>query len=104
MQVAGSGVGDHHGVGEHRAGFAIPPVRVEQVDVELGFTTKQTYSPGLALRPSNDHYEGVVTAILENGRWVIDDYMAMYANDDLQRLSAGYPECKGGLWVGENPY
>ena len=48
--------------------------------------------------------EGDVTAILENHRWVIDDYVAMYENDDLQRLSAGYPECRGGQWVGETPY
>jgi hypothetical protein len=48
--------------------------------------------------------EGDVTAILENNRWVIDDYVAMYENDELQRLSAGYPECKGGQWVGEIPY
>jgi hypothetical protein len=74
-----------------------------RVDVELGFTTKQTYSPDLGLPPSYDHYEGVVTAVLENNRWVIDDYVAMYENDELQRLSAGYPVCKGGLWVGENP-
>ncbi|MGA3159751.1 MAG: hypothetical protein ABSC77_00935 [Terracidiphilus sp.] len=75
-----------------------------RVDVELGFTTKQTYSRDLRLSPSYDHYEGVVTAILENNRWVIDDYVAMYENDELQRLSAGYPECKGGQWVGETPY
>ena len=48
--------------------------------------------------------EGDVTAILENSRWVIDDYVAMYGNDELLRLSAGYPECKGGQWVGEIPY
>ncbi len=48
--------------------------------------------------------EGDVTAILENNRWVIDDYVAMYENDELRRLSAGYPECKGGHWVGEKPY
>ena len=48
--------------------------------------------------------EGDVTAILENNRWVIDDYVAMYENDQLQRLSAGYPECKGDQWVGEIPY
>lgn len=48
--------------------------------------------------------EGDVTAILENNRWVIDDYVAMYENDELQRLSAGYPECKAGVWVGGNPY
>lgn len=43
--------------------------------------------------------EGDVTAILENNRWVIDDYVAMYENDELQRLSDGYPECKDGKWV-----
>jgi hypothetical protein len=75
-----------------------------RVDVELGFTTKQTYSPDLGMPPSYDHYEGVVTAILENNRWMIDDYVAMYGNDDLQRLSAGYPQCKGGRWVGEPSY
>lgn len=48
--------------------------------------------------------EGDVTAILENGRWVIDDYVAMYGNDELRHLSAGYPECKGGQWLGERPY
>jgi len=48
--------------------------------------------------------EGDVTAILENNRWVIDDYVAMYENDELRRLSAGYPECKDGRWVGEQPY
>jgi hypothetical protein len=48
--------------------------------------------------------EGDVTAILENNRWVIDDYVAMYENDELQRLSAGYSECKVGQWVGETPY
>ena len=48
--------------------------------------------------------EGDVTAILENNRWVIDDYVAMYENDELRRLSAGYPERKGGQWVGEPVY
>jgi hypothetical protein len=48
--------------------------------------------------------EGDVTAILKNGRWVIDDYVAMYENDALHRLSAGYPECKDGKWVGEIPH
>jgi hypothetical protein len=75
-----------------------------RVDVELGFTTKQTYSPKLGLRPSYEHYAGDVTAILENKRWVIDDYVAMYENDELRRLSAGYSQCKGGQWVGEKPY
>jgi hypothetical protein len=48
--------------------------------------------------------EGDVTAILENNRWVIDDYLPMYENDDLQRLSAGYSECKDGQWVGDTAY
>jgi len=48
--------------------------------------------------------DGNVTEILENDRWVIDDYVTMYMNDDLQRLSAGYSQCKGGQWVGETPH
>lgn len=48
--------------------------------------------------------EGDVTAILKNNRWVIDDYVAMYENDDLRRLSSGYSDCKGGQWVGETHY
>jgi hypothetical protein len=74
-----------------------------RVDVQLRFTTRQTYDPGLRLPDSYDHYEGVVTAILENNRWVIDDYVAMYENDELQRLSSGYPECKDDHWVGQTP-
>ncbi len=61
-----------------------------RVDVELSFTT-------------DFDFEGVVTAILENNRWVIDDYVAMYENDDLRRLSAGYSDCKDGQWAGETP-
>jgi hypothetical protein len=75
-----------------------------RVDVELRFTSKQTYSVDLHLPPSYEHYEGDVTVILENNRWVIDDYVAMYGNVELQRLSAGYSECKAGLWVGEKAY
>jgi len=63
-----------------------------RVDVLIAF--KQTWGD----------VEGDVTAILENKRWVIDDYVAMYGNDELQRLSAGYSECKAGQWVGEKPY
>ena len=48
--------------------------------------------------------QGDVTAIRENSRWVIDDYVAMYENDELRRLSAGYSQCKGGQWVGETPH
>ncbi len=75
-----------------------------RVDVHLRFTQKQTYSSDLGLPPSYDHTEGVVTAILENKRWVIDDFVAMYENDELRRLSDGYSECKRGQWVGERPY
>jgi hypothetical protein len=75
----------------------------DRVDVELGFTTKQTYSPDLHLPPSYDHYEGDVTVILQNNRWVVDDYVAMYENDDLERLSAGFSDCNGGKWVGKAP-
>ena len=38
--------------------------------------------------------------ILENGRFVIDDFVALYENDALRRLSDGYPGCKGRQWVG----
>jgi hypothetical protein len=48
--------------------------------------------------------EGNVTAILENNRWVVDDYAAMFENDELRRLSEGYSECRNGRWVGETPY
>lgn len=48
--------------------------------------------------------EGDVSAILEHRRWVIDDYVAMYENDELRRLSDGYSECKRAQWVGEPPY
>ena len=53
---------------------------------------------------SSDHFDGVATVILENNRWVFDDFVAMYANDEMLRLSDGYPECKRGQWVGEKPY
>ena len=42
--------------------------------------------------------------ILENNRWFIGDFVAMYENDELLRLCDGYPECKDGQWVGEPPY
>jgi len=72
-----------------------------RVDVHLQFPEPE----GCCSQPTPYYYtEGVVTVILENGRWVIEDYVAMYGNDDLQRLSAGYPQCQGGLWVGEKPY
>jgi hypothetical protein len=74
-----------------------------RVDVHLRFTYKQTYCCGQPT--SYDHWEGVVSAILENNRWVIDDFVSMYENDELLRLSDGYPkECRSGKWVGETPY
>lgn len=76
-----------------------------RVDAHLRFTHKQTYCCGYAT--SYDHYEGLVTVILENGRFVIDDFVALSENDALLRLSDGYPECKSGQWVGlpeEPPY
>ena len=73
-----------------------------RVDVHLRFTQKDD---GYGHPPSYYFAEGVVTAVLENNRWVIDDFVAMYENDELRRLSDGYPEaCKGGRWVGERPY
>jgi hypothetical protein len=73
-----------------------------RVDVHLRFTQKR---PDCCGNPASyDHWEGVVTAILENNRWVIDDFVGMYENDDLLRLSSGYPECEGGQWVGKTPY
>lgn len=58
----------------------------------------------LAFKEDWGESEGDATVILENGRWVIDDYVAMYENDELSRLSAGYSECKDGRWVGEPAY
>ena len=69
-----------------------------RVDIHLGFTHKQIYCCGYPT--SYEHYEGVVTVILENNRWVIGDFVALYEHDDLVRLSDGYPQCKGGQWVG----
>lgn len=66
-----------------------------RVDVHLRFTGDPT---------SSNHFEGVVTALLENNRWVIDDFVAMYGNDELVHLSDGYPECRAGQWVGQTPY
>jgi len=73
-----------------------------RVDVLLRFTYKQTYCCGESA--SYEHYEGVVTAIQQNNRWVIDDFVALSGNYDLYRLSDGYPKaCQAGRWVGEIP-
>lgn len=58
----------------------------------------------IAFKEEWGNSEGDVTVILENNHWVIDDYITMYENDDLQRLSAGYSECKDGQWVSETPH
>jgi hypothetical protein len=68
-----------------------------RVDVHLRFTHKQTHCCGYPAQ--YEHYEGVVTVILENGRFVIDDFVAMDGAKSLNRLSDGYPQCKGGQWV-----
>jgi hypothetical protein len=72
-----------------------------RVDVHLKFTLKEACCDKLV---AQERYEGVVTVILESNRWVIDDFVSLYGNDELFRLSDGYPECKGGQWVGEKPY
>jgi len=76
----------------------------DKVDVHLRFTHKQTYCCG---KPTAyEHYEGIVTVIREDGRFVIDDYVPL-ADDDrsgelnpTEPLSKGYAECKDGTWVG----
>jgi hypothetical protein len=67
-----------------------------RVDVHLRFTHKQTYCCGYLT--AYEHYQGIVTVILESNRWVIDDFVA-FESGALLRLSDGYPECKGGQWV-----
>jgi hypothetical protein len=65
-----------------------------RVDVHLRFMPKEL----------QERYEGVVTLIQENNRWVVDDFVSMYENDELHRLSDGYRECKGGQWMEETPH
>ena len=72
-----------------------------RVDVHVKFILKEACCDKLV---AQERYEGVVTVILESNRWVIDDFVSMYENDELLRLSDGYPQCKGGQWVGEKPY
>lgn len=72
-----------------------------RVDVHLRFTLKESCCD---YQVAHERYEGVVTVILENNRWVIDDFVPMYENDELHRLSDGYQQCEGGKWVGETPY
>jgi hypothetical protein len=72
-----------------------------RVDVHLKFVLKAACCDKLV---AQEHYEGVVTVILESNRWVIDDYVSMYENEELDQLSDGYPQCQGDRWVGEPPY
>jgi len=72
-----------------------------RVDVHLQFPEPEYCC---SQRPPYFYTEGIVTVILENGRWVVDDYVTMYENDDLRRLSDGFSVCKGGQWVGQIPY
>ena len=74
-----------------------------RVDVHLRFTYKQTHCCGYP--PSYEHYEGIVTVILEGGRFVIDDFTPLDLTRPI-RLSDGYAECKAGQWVGrpEEPH
>ncbi|WP_263410445.1 hypothetical protein [Terriglobus tenax] len=58
----------------------------------------------LAFKEDWGESQGDATVVLENNRWVIDDYVAMYENDALEHLSAGYSVCKDGRWVGEPVY
>jgi hypothetical protein len=67
-----------------------------RVDAHLKFTLEGARRDKLV---AQERYEGVVTVIPENDRWVVDDYVAMYENDELDRLSHGYAQCKGGQWV-----
>jgi hypothetical protein len=53
----------------------------------------------LAFKVDWGESEGNVTVVRENDRWLVDDYLAMYSNDELNRLSAGYSQCKDGRWV-----
>jgi hypothetical protein len=70
-----------------------------KVDVHLRFTHKQTYCCGHPT--AYEHYEGIVTVILEGDRFVIDDYVPLGDDDRPGKpLSKGYEECKGGNWVG----
>jgi hypothetical protein len=71
------------------------------VDVHLKFILEAACCDKLI---AQEHYEGVVTVIRESNRWVIDDYVAMYENEELDRLSDGYSQCQGERWVGEPPY
>lgn len=72
-----------------------------RVDVHLRFTPTDCCDDLMA----HEHYDGIVSVIRENHHWVVDDFVPMYGNDDLHRLSEGYPaECKAGRWIGEPAY
>ena len=67
-----------------------------QVDVRLRFTHKQTYCCGW--RPQYSFYQGIVTLILEGGRFVVDDFVAVNGKPG-RKLSEGFRDCDGSKWV-----
>jgi hypothetical protein len=59
------------------------------MDFHLRFTHKQTYCCGKP--PAYEHYEGIVTVISEEHRFVIDDYVPVDDYEPGRRLS---PRCR----------
>ena len=72
------------------------PIGSNRIEVHLKFTFEDVYSGN----HDDFDYEGLATVLLEDGRFVIDDFVTFYMNDELRRLSDGYPECKDGHWIG----
>ena len=71
-----------------------------RVDVHLMFTAQSADKS-----EADWHYEGLVTVILENHRWVVDDFLPLDENNELWRLSDRYPVvCKDGHWADEPSY
>jgi hypothetical protein len=69
------------------------------MDFHLRFTHKQTYCCGKP--PAYEHYEGIVTVISEEHRFVIDDYVPVDDYEPGRRLSEGFSECQGAVWIGQ---
>lgn len=77
-------------------------VGANRFEIHLKFTFVETACPDS--RPCEHwDYEGVVTVAEERGRFVIDDFLSMYANYNFTRLWDGYKQCKDGNWVGDHP-
>lgn len=71
-------------------------------EVHLRFTYKNTY-PYADGSPRNGQwdYRGIVYVVLENGRYLIDDFVPLYGESKPYRaLSQRYEGCRGGKWVG----